>query len=102
MVNRYQGRSTIMDYSLYLVTAGFDYQEDAFLQVVEEAIKAGVTLVQFRDKTATSRDAYALALKLKVITERYAVPLIINDSVDLATVVDAAVDHICDDALPID
>ena len=25
-----------MDYSLYLVTAGFGYQEDAFLQVVED------------------------------------------------------------------
>ena len=91
-----------MDYSLYLVTASFDYQEDAFLQVVEEAIKAGVTLVQFRDKTATSRDAYALALKLKAITDRYAVPLIINDRVDLALAVDAAGVHIGDDELPVD
>ncbi|MGH2101374.1 MULTISPECIES: thiamine phosphate synthase [Aerococcus] len=90
-----------MDYSLYLVTASFDYQEDAFLQVVEDAIKAGVTLVQFRDKTATSRDAYALALKLKAITDRYAVPLIINDRVDLALAVDAAGVHIGDDELPV-
>ncbi|MFV8291049.1 thiamine phosphate synthase [Aerococcus viridans] len=91
-----------MDYSLYLVTAGFDYQEDAFLQVVEDAIKAGVTLVQFRDKTATSRDAYALAQKLKAITDRYDVPLIINDRVDLALSVDAAGVHIGDDELPVD
>src|SRR5699024_7285116 len=102
MVNRYQGRPTMMDYRLYLVTDAFDYQEEAFLQVVEEAIKAGVTLVQFRDKTATSRDAYTLALKLKAITDRYAVPLIINDRVDLALAVDAAGVHIGDDELPVD
>lgn len=92
----------MMDYRLYLVTDAFDYQEGTFLQVVEEAIKAGVTLVQFRDKTATSRDAYALALKLKAITDRYAVPLIINDRVDLALAVDAAGVHIGDDELPVD
>lgn len=92
----------MIDYRLYLVTDAFDYQEEAFLQVVEEAIKAGVTLVQFRDKTATSRDAYALALKLKAITDRYAVPLIINDRVDLALAVDAAGVHIGDDELPVD
>ena len=91
----------MIDYRLYLVTDAFDYQEEAFLQVVEEAIKAGVTLVQFRDKTATSRDAYALALKLKAITDRYAVPLIINDRVDLALAVDAAGVHIGDDELPV-
>lgn len=92
----------MMDYRLYLVTDAFDYQEETFLQVVEEAIKAGVTLVQFRDKTATSRDAYALALKLKAITDRYAVPFIINDRVDLALAVDAAGVHIGDDELPVD
>ena len=32
----------MMDYRLYLVTDAFDYQEETFLQVVEEAIKAGV------------------------------------------------------------
>ncbi|PMC80603.1 thiamine phosphate synthase [Aerococcus viridans] len=94
--------STMIDYRLYLVTNAFDYHEDVFLQVVEEAIKAGVTLVQYRDKTATSRDAYALALKLKAITDRYAVPLIIDDRVDLALAVDAAGVHIGDDELPVD
>src|SRR5699024_294361 len=78
------------------------YKEDAFLQVVEDAVKVGVTLVQFRDKTATSRDAYALAQKLKAITDRYDVPLIINDRVDLALAVDAAGVHIGDDELPVD
>lgn len=92
----------MIDYRLYLVTNAFDYHEDVFLQVVEEAIKAGVTLVQYRDKTATSRDAYALALKLKAITDRYAVPLIIDDRVDLALAVDAAGVHIGDDELPVD
>lgn len=92
----------MIDYRLYLLTNAFDYHEDVFLQVVEEAIKAGVTLVQYRDKTATSRDAYALALKLKAITDRYAVPLIIDDRVDLALAVDAAGVHIGDDELPVD
>lgn len=91
-----------MDYRLYLVTDAFNFEEAALLTVIEEAVKAGVTLVQFRDKDATSRDAYALALKIKAITDRYDVPLIINDRVDLALAVDAAGVHIGDDELPVD
>ena len=33
-----------MDYSLYLVTDAFDYQEDAFLQVVEDADRKSTRL----------------------------------------------------------
>ena len=43
-----------------------------------------------------------LAKKLKAITDRYDVPLIINDRVDLALAVDAAGVHIGDDELPVD
>lgn len=92
----------MMDYRLYLVTDAFDFEEEAFLQVIEEAVKAGVTLVQFRDKLATSRDAYTRAIKIKTITDKYDVPLIINDRVDLALAVDAAGVHIGDDELPVD
>lgn len=54
-----------MDYSLYLVTAGFDYQEDAFLQVVEDAVKAGVTLVQFRGQNGNQPRCLRLSPKIE-------------------------------------
>ena len=45
---------------------------------------------------------YELALKVKAITDRYQIPLIINDRVDICLAVDAAGVHIGDDEMPVD
>ena len=37
-------------YTLYLVTDRFDYTDDEFFSIIEEACQAGVTLVQLREK----------------------------------------------------
>lgn len=90
-----------IDYSLYLVTEGYDFSQDHFLEIVAEACQAGVTVVQLREKTATTRQFYELALKVKRITEAYDIPLIINDRLDICLAVDAAGLHIGDDELPV-
>ncbi|XJS11332.1 thiamine phosphate synthase [Aerococcaceae bacterium WGS1372] len=90
-----------MDYSLYLVTDGFNFNEEEFLQRVEQAIQAGVTLVQYRDKDVSTNEAYQLALKIQKITNRYDVPLIINDRLDICLAIDADGIHIGDDELPV-
>ncbi|HHV63790.1 MAG TPA: thiamine phosphate synthase [Peptococcaceae bacterium] len=90
------------DYALYLVTdrnyIGKRYLPDC----VAEAIEGGVTLVQLREKTASSREFYALALAVKEVTSRYKVPLIINDRLDIALAVDADGLHLGQDDLPIE
>lgn len=91
-----------MDLTLYLVTGRYDFHDDQFLAVIEEACKNGVTLVQLREKELLTSSFYELALKVKAITDRYHIPLIINDRVDVCLAVDAAGVHIGDDELPVD
>lgn len=88
-----------IDLSLYLVTANSD-DVDKFLHTIEEAIKGGVTVVQIREKTADTLDFYNLALKVKEITTKYDVPLIINDRVDIALAIDADGVHVGQSDMP--
>ncbi len=79
-----------VDLTLYLVTGRYDFHDDQFLAVIEEACQNGVTLIQLREKTLLTGTFYELALKVKAITDRYDVPLIINDRVDICLAVDAS------------
>ena len=90
-----------LDLSLYLVTDKSDDVEK-FLKTIEEAIKGGVTVVQIREKTAETLDFYNLALKVKEITTKYDVPLIINDRVDVTLAVDADGVHVGQSDMPCD
>ncbi|MCQ2961557.1 MAG: thiamine phosphate synthase [archaeon] len=90
-----------IDLSLYLVT---DKSEDIekFLKTIEESIKGGVSIVQIREKTAETLDFYNLALKVKKITTKYNVPLIINDRIDVALAIDADGVHVGQNDIPCD
>ena len=90
-----------LDLSLYLVTDKSDNVEK-FLKTIEEAIEGGVSVVQIREKTADTQDFYNLALKVKEITTRYNVPLIINDRVDVALAIDADGVHVGQSDMPCD
>lgn len=90
-----------VDLSLYLVTDNSDDVEK-FLNTIEEAIKGGTTVVQIREKTADTLDFYNLALKVKEITKKYNVPLIINDRVDVALAIDADGVHVGQSDMPCD
>lgn len=90
-----------IDLSLYLVTDKSD-DVDRFLNTIEEAIKGGVSVVQIREKTAETLDFYNLALRVKEITAKYNIPLIINDRVDVALVIDAEGVHVGQSDMPCD
>lgn len=90
----------MIDYSVYLVTDQFNLSEDEFLNIIEESIKGGTTIVQIREKNSSTLDFYNLAVKVKKITDRYDIPLIINDRVDIAQAVDSAGVHLGQDDLP--
>jgi thiamine-phosphate pyrophosphorylase len=89
-----------VDYKLYLVTDRDILKNTDIYTAVEEAIKGGVTLVQLREKTSSSLEFYNIALKLKEITSKYNIPLIINDRIDIALAVDASGVHIGQSDLP--
>lgn len=88
------------DYSIYLVTDDGCLQGRALIDCVREAIEGGVTLVQYRAKTASSAEMYAEALQLKALCDSFNVPLIINDRLDIAMAVGAAGVHLGQDDLP--
>ncbi|MDO5824557.1 thiamine phosphate synthase [Methanobrevibacter sp.] len=90
-----------IDLSLYLVTDKSD-DVDRFLNTIEEAIKGGVSVVQIREKTAETLDFYNLALRVKEITAKYNIPLIINDRVDVALAIDAEGVHVGQSDMPCD
>ena len=91
-----------IDYSVYLVTDSRDKTEEEFLAIIEEAIEGGTSIVQLREKTASTKDFYELALKVKEITSRYDVPLLINDRIDIALAIDSEGVHIGQDDMPAD
>lgn len=88
------------DYSIYLVTDEGCLQGRALLDCVREALEGGVTLVQYRAKTASSAEMYAEALQLKALCDSFNVPLIINDRLDISMAVGAAGVHLGQDDLP--
>lgn len=90
----------VIDYSIYLVTDEACLHGRPLLECVEEALAAGVTLVQYRAKAADGGVLYAEACKLKQLCDKYNVPLIINDRLDIALAVGAAGVHLGQDDLP--
>lgn len=89
-----------IDYSIYLVTDEACLHGRPLLGCVEEALAAGVTLVQYRAKAADGGVLYAEACRLKELCDKYDVPLIINDRLDIALAVGAAGVHLGQDDLP--
>lgn len=90
----------VIDYSIYLVTDENCLKGRPLLACVEEALAGGVTLVQYRDKDKDSRAMYKEAVQLKALCDKYKVPLIINDRLDIAQAVGAAGVHLGQEDLP--
>lgn len=90
------------DYSLYLVTDRMLMRTKTLGEAVEQAVIGGCTIVQLREKEILSLDFYVLASEMKKITDRYGIPLIINDRIDIAMAVGAAGVHIGQKDIPAD
>ena len=58
-------------------------------EIVREAVAGGVTMVQLREKEASTGEFIELARSLKALLAPLGIPLIINDRVDVALAVDA-------------
>ena len=88
------------DYTLYLVTDRQLMNCDSLTEAVEQAILGGCTMIQLREKELPSLEFYNQAVAVKQVTERYHIPLIINDRIDIAMAVQAAGVHIGQHDLP--
>lgn len=72
------------DLLLYAVTDRTWTEKKSLEEQIEEALKAGVTLVQLREKGMEEAAWIEEARRVKALTARYHVPLIINDNVTVA------------------
>jgi thiamine-phosphate pyrophosphorylase len=72
------------------------------IDIVAAAIRGGATMVQLREKTASTRPFLEEARALKALLTPLGIPLIINDRVDIALAVDADGVHVGQTDLPID
>lgn len=86
--------------ALYLVTDMTDLTKDEFLFKISEALRAGVDIVQIREKEKSAREIIELGKVVKEMTDRYNVPLIIDDRVDVAYHLSCGV-HLGDSDIPI-
>jgi thiamine-phosphate pyrophosphorylase len=91
-----------IDYALYLVTDRAAARGRGLIEIVRAAVQGGASVVQLRDKDASTRDTLGLALELKALLDPLGVPLILNDRLDLALACGAAGVHLGQDDLPCD
>ncbi|WOB44469.1 thiamine phosphate synthase [Thermoleptolyngbya oregonensis NK1-22] len=82
---------------LYLVTSPHEH----LLPIVEAALQGGLSLVQYRDKTAEDPTRLQLAEKLCHLCRRYDALFLVNDRVDIALAVDADGVHLGQQDIPI-
>lgn len=85
---------------LYAVTP--QEEEKSLLPKIEQALAGGVTLLQLREKQLCGRALEGKALAVKRLCDRYKVPLVINDNIELAQAVGAAGVHLGTKDMPVD
>ena len=89
------------DSTLYFITDSTDFSDEEFLYRIEEALKGGATLIQLREKDKTTREYIALAEKVHTLTQKYNIPLIIDDRIDVAMAIEAEGVHLGQSDMPI-
>lgn len=85
---------------LYLVTDRGLCRGRPLIEVVEQAVAGGVSVVQLREKKASTRFFVEEAVTIKALLQQHGVPLLINDRVDVALAVGAAGVHLGQEDLP--
>lgn len=85
---------------LYLVTDRTWLKDETLTEIVELAIKNHITFVQLREKNLEYEKFKELAIEVKKITDKYKIPFVINDNIEVAMEVDADGVHIGQEDLP--
>lgn len=69
-------------------------------EIVSAAISGGATVIQLREKSASTRDIIALGQVLHTITQTAGIPLIVNDRIDIALAINAEGAHVGQEDMP--
>jgi thiamine-phosphate pyrophosphorylase len=85
---------------IYLVTDHASLSGKSLDNVIIQAVKGGATMVQLREKEVSTRIFTEEARRIKKILAPFAVPLIINDRVDVALAVGVDGVHLGQEDMP--
>lgn len=93
MVDRLSLQSVLR---LYAITDAQLIKNDGFTlqEAVEKAILGGATIIQLREKNISFDEYLQKAVAVKQITDKYNIPLIVNDNIDVAVACDASGVHL--------
>lgn len=86
-----------IDYTLYVITDRAWLRGVPLADAVAQAIEGGASLVQIREKHVPTEEYILRAREIKAVCDRYGVPLIVNDSVEVAQAAGAGVHLGADD-----
>lgn len=90
-----------VDFHLLLVTDRSVVRGRSLPSALQEAVDAGVPAIQLRERDLPTRELFLLAQQVHATTRGRAVPLIINDRVDLAVALDLDGVHLRATSLPV-
>ena len=87
---------------LYVILDSSVCPDRSLIDILKEAATAGARLFQYRNKSASMKEAYAEALVLRQVALEAGMTFIVNDRCDLALAVDADGVHLGQGDLPLD
>jgi thiamine-phosphate pyrophosphorylase len=87
---------------LYAITDETLIPESVFVATVEQALRGGAAIVQYRDKSGNEAKRLEQASALRSLCDEYNACLIINDDIRLAKAVDANGVHLGEDDVAIE
>ena len=85
---------------LYLVTDRAWLNGRRLEDDLEKTILGGVTIIQLREKNLSNDEFIELAKRVKKLCQKYQIPFIINDNLEVALAIDSDGIHIGQDDLP--
>lgn len=83
---------------VYFITdSNFGYTHE---ELAEMVLRAGIRIIQFREKKMSTREMVETAKRLRKLTNEYNALLIVNDRIDVALACDADGVHLGQDDMP--
>jgi len=99
---RIRRREMIRTSDVYLVTEEALSAGRRSEEIAEAALRAGVRVVQVREKEGSARRALEVALNLRELTRRYGALMLVNDRIDIAIAAGADGVHVGQEDLPVE
>ncbi|MCL0052738.1 thiamine phosphate synthase [Peptococcaceae bacterium] len=95
-------RKDCLNTDIYAITSEEHSLERSNIEVVEQLIKAGVKIIQYREKEKKKLYKFKECKIIREMTKRAGVTFIVNDDVDIALAVKADGVHVGQEDLPVE